>query len=405
MAYYDNLKYIPPWLSDESCRAATGIGQTKRKLFTDEDDIVFEYKRCLGFNGINLPLTEGDALDRSIMIELDRIADEYKKLEEEIISQFMELRPRLLGYIFNILVRALQIKPTLNLNRLPRMADFSLWCEAISRAMGNQDMKFLEAYYQNIGRQNMEAIENHPLGQAIVKLFDSIEGEELEGSPKHVLETLETVAIDNKIDINHRLWPKAANSLPKRLKQVSSNLLEGFGILVTVTRTNKDGNGKVNMSSIKIRKKPPEPPEPPKDQNHEGNLHQNIGGSKTIGDSILPTNAEPPIITTENYAQNPDIGGIGGFSDKKQAEEGSVSDISSEIMIKHVDIFWQTFDDLEELDSGIVEHKQLQDMLISTGKFFAGDAHYSIEQMVKSGQIVEVDFHRYKRKEGGSAKK
>jgi hypothetical protein len=69
--------------------------------------------------------------------------------------------------------------------------------------------------------------------------------------------------------------------------------------------------------------------------------------------------------------------------------------------IKNVEIFWQIFTDLEKLDSGIVEHKQLQDMLISTGKFYAGDAHYTIGQMLKTGQIVEVEgeFHKYKKRE------
>jgi hypothetical protein len=54
VAYYDNLKYVPQWLSDEVCRAVTGSGSTKRRLYSDDDDIVYEYRRCLGFNGINI---------------------------------------------------------------------------------------------------------------------------------------------------------------------------------------------------------------------------------------------------------------------------------------------------------------------------------------------------------------
>jgi hypothetical protein len=53
VAFYDNLKYPPRWLSDESCKAVTGSGSSKRKLYTDDDSIVYEYKRCSGFNGIN----------------------------------------------------------------------------------------------------------------------------------------------------------------------------------------------------------------------------------------------------------------------------------------------------------------------------------------------------------------
>jgi hypothetical protein len=55
-----------------ACKAVTGIGQTKRKLYTNDEDVVYEYKCCLGFSGINICLTEPDALDRSIVIELMR---------------------------------------------------------------------------------------------------------------------------------------------------------------------------------------------------------------------------------------------------------------------------------------------------------------------------------------------
>jgi hypothetical protein len=60
--------------------------------------VVYEYKRCLGFNGINLVLTEPDALDRSVIIEQDRIKPKNRVPEEQILSKFYELRPKLLGY-------------------------------------------------------------------------------------------------------------------------------------------------------------------------------------------------------------------------------------------------------------------------------------------------------------------
>jgi hypothetical protein len=182
IAYYDNVKNTPGWLSDEACKAVTGIGQSKRKLYTDDDEIVYEYKRCLGFNGINISLSEPDALDRSMMIELDRISKENRKVESDIMTEFMVLRPQLLGYIFDMLVKTLQIKPTIRLNDLPRMADFALWGEAIARALGFNDLAFIQAYYDNIGKQNIEAIEANPLGQAIAKFFAY--SQELIGSPQ-----------------------------------------------------------------------------------------------------------------------------------------------------------------------------------------------------------------------------
>ncbi|MFL6376626.1 MAG: bifunctional DNA primase/polymerase, partial [Nitrososphaeraceae archaeon] len=91
VAYYDNVKNVPKWLPDEVCKAVTGIGQTKRKLYTNDEDIVYEYKRCLGFSGINICLTEPDALDRSILIELMRIPRDKRKLESEILAEFEQI--------------------------------------------------------------------------------------------------------------------------------------------------------------------------------------------------------------------------------------------------------------------------------------------------------------------------
>ena len=61
----------------------TGIGHTKRKLYSDDEDIIYEHKRCISINGINVALIEPDALDRSIFIELEEIDDEYRRKEEE----------------------------------------------------------------------------------------------------------------------------------------------------------------------------------------------------------------------------------------------------------------------------------------------------------------------------------
>ena len=172
LVFYDNLNHIPGWLSDEVCRGVTGAGSSKRVLYSDDEDFVYDYRRCFGFNGINLVLTKPDVLDRSITIEQDRIDPKHRIQEKLMMSKFYELRPQLLGYIFDILVKALQIHPTLKLGSLPRMGDFALWGEAIARAMGYRELEFINAYDENTGRQNVETIENSPLGQVIARFLN-----------------------------------------------------------------------------------------------------------------------------------------------------------------------------------------------------------------------------------------
>jgi hypothetical protein len=265
LPYYDNVKYVPKWLSDEACKAVTGIGQTKRKLYSDDEDFVSEYKHCLGFNGINMSLTEPDARDRIILIQLRRIGKENRKQESEILSKFEELKPQLLGYILDILVKALEIKDSIKLNDLPRMADFAIWGEAIARSMGYNPLDFLNAYYNNIGRQNIEAIEADPLAQTVVKLIDELDVDgtkEWFGLTTDCVEKLNDVAARNKLNHESKSFPKSANSLSRHLNRISSNLLEGVGIEVLIDRvkTDRDPRFKKNTSTIRIRKIPPPSP-------------------------------------------------------------------------------------------------------------------------------------------------
>lgn len=300
VAYYDNAKHVPGWLSDEACRAVTGGGHTKRKLYSDDDDVIYDYRRSLGFNGIDITLTAEDALDRSIEVVLERIARKERKLETAILAKFEEIRPSLLGYIFDILVRTLNIRPTVELADLPRMADFAVWGEAISRAIGYKPYEFLNTYYANIGRQNIEAIDAHPLGQAIARWVQSwpvagSESQDWEGSPQELLQILEPIASDAKIDTMNRNWPKAQNYLSRRLNEIRSNLLEGLGIEVMLTRiTAGDAKGR---AIVKVRKV-----SPLSSLSSPSTLEEQLGGDSGGSEDTFPTKrGEPERHAQENF--------------------------------------------------------------------------------------------------------
>ena len=86
----------------------TGSGFSKRQLYTDDDDIIYSFKRCIGFNGINLGATKADLLDRGLIIHLEQIPEEKRRKIKDIWNDFNEIKPQLLGYIFDILVKVLK---------------------------------------------------------------------------------------------------------------------------------------------------------------------------------------------------------------------------------------------------------------------------------------------------------
>jgi hypothetical protein len=46
----------------------------KRKLFENDEDIIYRYRRIVGVNGITNAITKSDLLDRGMLIELGEIA-------------------------------------------------------------------------------------------------------------------------------------------------------------------------------------------------------------------------------------------------------------------------------------------------------------------------------------------
>jgi hypothetical protein len=206
------------------------------------------------------------------MIDLETIDKSKRKQESEIIAEFQILRPDLLGYILDILVKALQIKPTLQLQNLPRMADFAIWGEAIARAMGYYDMKFLNAYYENIGKQNIEAVESNILGQTVLRFVDDWyerSGDYWHDSTSKLLQQLNSIATTTGINTYARYWPKSTDSLTRKLRTIASSLKEGYEIGIDIARdTTGTISGRKGASIVQIWKiaSPASPP-------HSGQIH------------------------------------------------------------------------------------------------------------------------------------
>ncbi|MFL6390790.1 MAG: hypothetical protein ACJ71E_01890 [Nitrososphaeraceae archaeon] len=67
-------------------------------------------------------------------------------------------------------------------------------------------------------------------------------------------------------------------------------------------------------------------------------------------------------------------------------------------------IFWHVFEELSNNGgNGLVDYYNLQERLLSTGKFYAGEAVLMIEHMEKIGKIEHTgDYHVYRIKKPAS---
>jgi hypothetical protein len=224
MPSFDNLDALSAEKSDMLCMAATGGAFSKRTLYSDADETILRFKRCVMLNGINVVATRSDLLDRSIVLELERIPKNERKTEDEVWSNFHTDLPKILGAIFQTLSKAMAIRGNVQLKEVGRMADFTYWGFAIAEVLDIGGDTFLQAYLGNQDRANEEAISSHPVAAAVLALMKT--NNKWVSSISKLLKELEEVAELEKINTRVRTWPKDSHVLSKRLKEVKSNLEE-----------------------------------------------------------------------------------------------------------------------------------------------------------------------------------
>lgn len=235
---FDNVSKISNELSDALCRVITGGAIQFRKLFTDSDDFIFTFQRCLAINGISNVANRSDLLDRSILFELERIRENERKELREIMEAFNTDKAEIMGTIFETLSKAMKIYPEVHLDNYPRMADFCRWGYAVAEALGNRGEEFLKQYRENQGIQNKEALEADMVASLVTEYMKNIP--EWNGRVSELYGNLIELAPKCGINTKSNAFPTASNALSRRLKAVRSNL-EVIGITFEFISTKPDG--------------------------------------------------------------------------------------------------------------------------------------------------------------------
>ncbi|MFW9849462.1 MAG: hypothetical protein ACFFF4_09985, partial [Candidatus Thorarchaeota archaeon] len=233
---FDNVGELKEYHSDFLCRAVTGEGFLKRELYSDDEDVIYTYKRCIGLNGINNAATKPDLLDRSALYRFPRIEEENRRDEKTFWYDFEIIRPRLLGAIFTALSKAFAQYHSVDLTGLYRLADWTKWGCALAEAIGYNPDDFLTAYAKNRQVQTDEALANDDVATSLFHFIQ--ERREWYGTMTELLKALSEAAEILNITTTGPGWPKAPNSLSKRLNSINTTLNE-LGIEVNKDRDNK----------------------------------------------------------------------------------------------------------------------------------------------------------------------
>ncbi len=166
----DNLSHLSPWLSDALCRLSTGGALTRRELYTDADEVILEAQRPTILTSITDVVTRGDLLDRAITVTLPELDERDRLPEAELWRQYDLARPAMLGSLCDAVACALQRRDDLDINALPRLADWALWVTAAEPALDSASGSILAAYRQMRGAAIEATLDGDPLAVALRSL-------------------------------------------------------------------------------------------------------------------------------------------------------------------------------------------------------------------------------------------
>jgi hypothetical protein len=329
-----------------------------RVLHTTDESRIYSGKRIIGINGINLPVSNSDALNRTFVIEMEKVPDgsdgitESKLVpENEFIDNFRKLMPEILTYIFDVLVNALQIydqvKKGVKSNH--RLADFVVWGETISRALGNNSGEFLKAWQQNTDTQRLTVVRNNSLAALVISYaFNERPETEFDIEPQHLLIALKehapTVGInydrDKYLPTNHSWLSRQINMICEDLR------IAGLVVIPNVQKGHK--------RYIKIKKDIVE--KCPDNDNKQNVLDKN----NQLGQ------------------QHPQ-------KNEQQGQQEQLPDDSDKRSFA-IEIFKQRFG---EKVKGKIQQYDFQMELVSTGKFYQDTAFAMIENLIKDGALIK----------------
>lgn len=320
----DNLSGLNNELSDCLCRFATGGGLDKRKLFTDQEQILVDIQRPVIVNGIDDIATRPDLLSRAIVLILPVIDSRVIKSDEGFRREFDEAKPRIFGAILDALSCALRRVDTVRIERKPRMVDFALWATAAEPALGWADGAFMDAYDDMHRTAIIDGIDASPVGSTLVEYLRSIEPVDTwSPSPTHLFETLtERAGLRSK----QKSWPHSPRGMGNILRRLAPSL-RALGICFE--QGSGTGHHDRSYRFYRVAEKAPNAPNAPKPSNGAAstwahpktdtpNLGASHGDTPKLGEAPTDAPNDAPTLKPSNGAASgdfwADLGASGAFS-------------------------------------------------------------------------------------------
>jgi hypothetical protein len=227
---FDNVSAISAAISDGLCMIASGGGFGTRRLFTNTAQVLIGGHRPVIINGLLNAINRSDLADRAVIIPMSRISSEQRCWETELWSRFETQRSQIFGALLDCVACGLRRLPHVQLQRLPRMADYALWSVATEAFAPGIFIRALES----AAAEATEAVaEADPVTVAIAAFMMGRDA--WSGTAAELLCVLSNHDRTEAEPSAWKTWPREASSFGKRL-QLAKTVLRKIDIEVVIGR-------------------------------------------------------------------------------------------------------------------------------------------------------------------------
>jgi hypothetical protein len=278
---YNNLSYLDKSISDGLWTATEGGAESRRSLYTDDDESSVHAKAPFILVAIDNVLTRGDLASRTLKTDLAAFPPGVERLPDlEFWAKFDEAAPVILGALLQALSEGLRRYDSLDPKGLPRLAAFAKFviaCETAFWPEGTFDRAFAESAESAAG----DVLADDPIAAVLEEFMEN--RKEWKGTSTQLLGELEavvrrperdasmayahaqaplrragklatadeiaaataaaTVLKEAREHVRETLgvkWPKAPNALSSRLRKIGPQL-RGEGIEIVWPTGHRDG--------------------------------------------------------------------------------------------------------------------------------------------------------------------
>ena len=287
---FDNVSRLALEMSDAISRLSTGGGAGKRRLYTDDDEVLFSGRRPVVLNGITDFATQPDLLDRVVMLSQEPLDDAERRDERALLAALGRADPKIFGALLDGLVAGLRTVDQVLIPNPPRMADYALWGEACCRAWWPAGT-FIDAYRRNRAKAVELSIEANPVATAVVTFMAN--RSKWAGTASLLLEAL-TAVVSERV-ARSQAWPSVPHVLSGHLRRAAPNLRK-IGISVEWSDRKNSVRATITIEKsaddepVEVRKKassasPASPDRPPDSDARDARdavLHTKSGGPRAL---------------------------------------------------------------------------------------------------------------------------